>query len=31
MHFSQGTYVTYETAGEMLPDLRKSLEDVSSL
>ena len=31
MHFSQGTYVTYETAGEMLPDLRQSLEDVSSL
>lgn len=31
MHFSQGTYVTYDTVGEMLPDLRQGLDDISRL
>jgi hypothetical protein len=31
MHFSIGTYVTYDTAEEMLSDLRQSHKDISSL
>jgi len=31
MHFSIGTYVTYDTVEEMLSDLRQSHKDISSL
>ena len=31
LHFSQGTYVTYDHVGEMLTDLRHSLDDICSL
>ncbi len=31
LHFSQGTYVTYDNVGEMLADLKKGLDDVASL